>query len=132
MNVNIVEAMGSVRLVSEKLRKAEGGAEHQKGRGVRERKQPREGRLDQLGARLASHGGGANPKCCAAWVGPDQLGPDDNRALTLAWRQPLVFQRLPLDHNSQGLAPTTSLPDLASPPALRAVSGPRRIGRREL
>ena len=75
---------------------------------------------------------GPSPEGCAGWVGPDQLGPGDNRALTLAWRQPRVFQRLPLDHTSQGLAPAASLPTLASPPARRAVSGPRRTERREL
>lgn len=64
--------------------------------------------------------------------GAERVGPGDNLALTLAWRQPRVFQSLPLDHNSQGLAPAASLLNLASPRALRAVSGPSRVARREL
>lgn len=116
-------------------RKSRRGSPSTKGKGVSPAETaqgPGEGRLASLGPGWAPTEAGPTPNGCAAGVGPGQLGPGDSRALTLAWRQTRVFQRLPLDHNSQGLAPAASLPDLASPPVLRAVSGPPRIARREL
>lgn len=93
---------------------------------------PREGRQGQLGARPTSYRGGAShprPHSLGG-AGPAGTGRQQSPDPTLA--PTFVFQRLPLDHNSQGLSRAASLPDLASPPALRAVSEPPRIVHREL